>query len=253
MSSTIPENAGAPRHPLLDLLARYRAIFLAAWEARHELAGPMLRADEAAFLPAALSLQAIPVHPAPRRAMWVIITLFVVALAWSFLGEVDIVAVAPGRIVVSDSTKVIQPLEPAVVKAIRVKDGDHVTQGQVLVELDATNATADLRSTEEQLRMAQSDALRNAALLSALKNGIAPSVPQVQDAELLRTEWADISARLAKLEAELQHRRAELATAQAMLAKLQITLPLARQREADFKALSDQGFVAGHAGQARAH
>jgi hemolysin D len=29
------------------------------------------------------------------------------------------------------------------------------------------------------------------------------------------------------------------------------TLPLARQREADFKALSDQGFVAGHAGQDR--
>jgi hemolysin D len=36
-----------------------------------------------------------------------------------------------------------------------------------------------------------------------------------------------------------------------MVAKLETTVPLARQREADFKKLTDQGFVAGHAGQDR--
>ena len=52
-----------PRHPALDLLGRYRAVAQAAWQARHELAGPKRLADEAAFLPAALSLQETPVHP----------------------------------------------------------------------------------------------------------------------------------------------------------------------------------------------
>jgi hemolysin D len=243
------QSSATSRHPFIELLARYRSVFHAAWEARHELAGPKLLADEAAFLPGALSLQATPVHPAPRRAMWVIVALFVCALAWSILGEVDIVAVAPGRIVVSDSTKLIQPLDSGVVKAIRVQDGDHVAQGQVLVELDATSASADARSNEEQLRAQQSEARRSEALLSGLRTGAAPLSTKPEDTELLRTEWSDIAAKQAKLDAELQRRRAELSTAQEVLAKLQATVPLARQREADFKALADQGYVAGHAGQ----
>ena len=55
--------AAQPRHPFIELMARYRAIFGAVWAQRHELAGPARLADEAAFLPAALSLQATPPHP----------------------------------------------------------------------------------------------------------------------------------------------------------------------------------------------
>ena len=76
MTRGTAHEAPATRHPALDLLARYRAVLGAAWAARHELAGPRRLADEAAFLPAALSLQETPVHPAPRRAMWVIMVLF---------------------------------------------------------------------------------------------------------------------------------------------------------------------------------
>src|SRR5689334_6706638 len=101
---TQPANA-TPRHPVSDLFARYLAVLRAAWGMRHELAGPKRLADEAAFLPAALSLQATPVHPAPRRAAIAICALFVIALAWAGFGELDIVAVAPGRIVVSDGSK----------------------------------------------------------------------------------------------------------------------------------------------------
>ena len=130
----------APRHPVLELLARYRAVFAAAWAHRHELAGPQRLGDEAAFLPAALSLQETPVHPAPRRLAGAIIALFVIALTWSIVGQVDIVAVAPGKIIVNERTKVVQPLERSVVQRILVRDGDHVQAGQPLVELDPTNA-----------------------------------------------------------------------------------------------------------------
>ena len=37
--------AAPPRHPVIDLLARYRAIFKAAWAHRAELAGPARLAD----------------------------------------------------------------------------------------------------------------------------------------------------------------------------------------------------------------
>ena len=157
-------------HPALTLLSRYRAVLRAAWANRAELAGPARLADEAAFLPAALSLQDTPVHPAPRRFAYAIITLFVIAIAWACFGQVDIVAVAPGRIIVGDRTKVIQPLEASIVRQVLVKDGDRVQAGQVLVELDPTIASADKTSVQEQIKAAASEAFRTESLQRLLSN-----------------------------------------------------------------------------------
>ena len=243
---TEPSAPSSPMHPALELLARYKAILAAAWQARRELAGPQRLADEAAFLPAALSLQATPVHPAPRRAAIVICALFAFALLWAWFGQVDIVAVAPGRIVVSERTKTIQPLEASVVKRVLVRDGDSVQAGQVLVELDPTNAQADQSSVQEQIKAADADLRRAKALLGALDAGrIAGGDPHLQ------SEWQDIQARLAKLDAEHSRRQAEAATVRETIAKLDATLPIARQREADVKGLAEQGFMNQHAGQDR--
>jgi len=259
------------RHPVIELLARYKAIFRAAWAARHELAGQKRMADETAFLPAALSLQETPAHPAPRRAAWAVCALFVIALVWSIVGQIDIVAVAQGRIVVSDNTKTLQPLETSVIKRVLVKDGDAVQAGQVLVELDATNASADGASVQEQLNAMVSEERRTTALLAALRTdrppvlspiptpsppfGLSLSKPAqgtaIRDSAQLQAEWQDITAKLAKLDAEHVRRQAEFATVRETIAKLEATLPIVRQREADFKALSDQGFMGAHAGQDR--
>jgi hemolysin D len=252
-SSTPPQVQ--PGHPILELLARYKAVFQHAWAHRSELAGPARHANELAFLPAALSLQDTPVHPAPRRLAWGLMILFVLALLWSILGKVDIVAVAPGRIIVSDRTKVIQPLEASVVKAVLVKDGDRVKAGQVLVELDPTMAVADMASVQEQLKAAQSEEVRTQALLDLLSKGklLAQVLPGLE-ADLatknqLQSEWQDISAKLAKFNAESQRRQAEIATVQATIAKLEATVPMAQTREADFTKLVNQGFISGHATQ----
>ena len=249
------------RHPAIELLARYRAIFQAAWAARRELAGPKRLTDEAAFLPAALSLQETPVHPAPRRAALAVCALFVAALVWAIVGQVDIVAVAQGRIVVSDATKTLQPLEASVVKRVLVKNGDAVKAGQVLVELDATNASADQASVREQLAAVVSEERRSTALTNALRDGRAPVLrllplgetaePRPQATTQLQAEWQDITAKLAKLSAEQARRQAEIATVRELINKLNATLPIASQREADFKSLTEQGFMSSHAGQDR--
>jgi hemolysin D len=261
----------ASLHPARELFARYKAILGAAWQARHELAGPKHLADEAAFLPAALSLQATPVHPAPRRAAIVICALFAVALAWAWFGQVDIVAVAQGRIAVSERTKTIQPLDASVVKRVLVRDGDSVQAGQVLVELDATNASADQSSVQEQIKAADAEIQRARTLFGALSGAASPpfalslsngqraastsSARTVQEQAPhdphLQSEWQDIQARLAKLDAEHTRRQAEAATVREAIAKLDATLPLTRQREADVKGLAEQGFMNQHAGQDR--
>jgi hypothetical protein len=133
---------------------------------RDELAGPKLEREEAAFLPAALSLQVTPVHPAPRRFALAICALFSIALIWACFGQIDIIATAPGRIVVSDGSKSVQPLETSVVKAIYVKDGDHVDAGQALIDLDATDSRADGKRASSDRLAAISEMLRTKALLS---------------------------------------------------------------------------------------
>ena len=272
MNSNTPA-AHSPRHPAIELLQRYRAIFQAAWQHRAELAGPTRLADERAFLPAALALQETPVHPAPRRAAYALMALFTIALAWACLGQIDIVAVAPGRLIVSERTKVIQPLERSVIQRILVQDGDHVQAGQPLVELDPTSAQADKASLTETRKAAQSEWLRARALQQmlskqeqsahihqaldakkALENDIPTDWTPADKADTqaqLAAEWSDITARLARLSAEHQRRQAEMATVRAMIAKLEATLPIARQREQDFQSLTTQGFMSGHANQDR--
>ncbi len=241
------------RLPVVDLLARYVAVFRAAWRHRVELAGPSRLADELAFLPAALSLQDTPVHPAPRRLAWALMALFLIALSWACFGQVDIVAVAPGRIIVSDRTKVIQPLQASVVRRVLVRDGDRVVAGQVLVELDPTVAAADKASVQEQQNNASSEEQRTEALQRALQTGTSPSLlaaPVAGPIQIqLRSEWQDILAKLAKFDAELSRRQAEMATVREAIAKLEATVPLARTREADYKKLVDQGYVSSHATQ----
>lgn len=255
-SSTHPTSSSTStnqRHPTLELLSRYQAVFSAAWQHRKELAGPARMADEVAFLPAALSLQETPVHPAPRRLAYLLMGLFTLALLWSLIGEVDIVATAPGRIIVSDRTKVIQPLEASVVKAVLVKDGDKVQAGQVLVQLDPTIATADKASVQEQFKTAQNEQLRAEALLQLLSSQykLEPILKTLEPAtaQQLQSEWRDIQAKLTQQEAELKKRQAEVETVKASIAKLEATIPMAQKREADYNKLVDQGFISGHATQ----
>ena len=52
-------------------------------------------------------------------------------------------ATATGKVVPSSRTKVIQPFETGVVRAIQVQDGQQVRAGDVLIELDPTMNAAE--------------------------------------------------------------------------------------------------------------
>ena len=204
--------------------------------------------------------------------------LFVIAVLWAIFGKIDIVATAPGRIIVSDRTKVIQPLEASVVRKVLVRDGDKVVAGQVLVELDPTNANADKASVSEQLSAATSEVIRTQALLVGLAGSTSQlllkqellaqesiglqanltgknspkSAQNAQNNQIqsqLQSEWQDIRAKVAKLDAEQARRQAEIATVNQTIAKLEATIPMAQTRETDFKKLVTEGFISSHATQ----
>ena len=101
------------------------------------------RTDEAEFLPAALEIIETPPSPAGRAIAGTIIAFLVIALLWACFGSVDIIATAQGKIVPTGRTKIIQPLETGVVRAIHVQDGQAVKAGDVLIEIDSTISEAE--------------------------------------------------------------------------------------------------------------
>ena len=264
-----------------ELWHRQREVFAAAWAARRDLVGPARHAEEAAFLPAALALRDTPMHPAPRRTAAALIALAAIALLWSLVGRVDIVAVASGKLVVSDRSKLVQPLERAVVHRVRVRDGEQVKAGQPLVDLDPTAPAADRESLDEQRLAAAAERWRAERMLAMLgepeagRGDSAPSAasdaatswnwttvradapsdwpaPRRREAlTMLRAEWADLRARLERLDAEADRRRAERDTALAAARRLESALPLAARREADLRALAGEGFASTHAWEDR--
>src|ERR1700733_15205314 len=94
--------------------------------------------EELEFLPAALEIVETPPSPTGRAIGATLIALFVLALGGASLGHVDIVATAPGKIIPTGYSKVIQPFETGVVHAILVANGQNVNAGDVLIELDST-------------------------------------------------------------------------------------------------------------------
>lgn len=106
-----------------------------------------------------------PPSPAGRILAVAICAFFAIAIAWASWAEIDIVAVAEGRVIPpiliqEGKTKVVQPLEIGVVKAIAVKEGQHVKAGDLLVELDSTATGADADQARQQLTAARLEAAR---------------------------------------------------------------------------------------------
>src|SRR6516162_8219743 len=86
--------------------------------------------------------------------------------AWlACIGSVDIVATAQGKIIPSGRTKLIQPFETGVERAIHVRNGQRVKAGEVLIELDPTMAGAQEGHLKSDLVAAELEASRLPAAL----------------------------------------------------------------------------------------
>jgi hemolysin D len=124
-------------------LARHWTVLKTAWREQDEAARNRRPRSDTEFLPAALEIIESPPSPGLRYLMLTLCGLFALTLAWSAFGRLDVVAVASGKVIPIANVKVIQPLEIGVVRAIHVRDGQHVEAGQLLVELDPTMTGAD--------------------------------------------------------------------------------------------------------------
>jgi hemolysin D len=219
---------------------------------------PFRRGEQAArraeleFLPAAVEILETPASPAGRAIAATIILFVAIAIAWATFSRVDIIATAPGKIVPTGRTKVIQPFETGVVRVIHVQDGQAVKAGDVLIEIDPTINAAERDSKAKELLAQQLDIARLRTVLARADGQDASFVPperaSTAQIELQRTflsnQLDEYRAKLANLDGQIAQNEANRTAVIETVQKLKLTIPLLRQRVEARRALSEKGFAA---------
>lgn len=202
---------------------------------------PRLRRGQPApprILPEALAfqneLEALVAEPAPLvLRLWPLLAPLLLAalVAAAALLHLDIVVTGQGRLLPDAPPVVLQPMERAVLRELRVRPGEVVREGQVLAVLDGTFTEADREALDSQRR---SLAAQHARLLAEQAGGDLPPA-EGQDAGLqsllLVQRQAFRVARGRMLDAELRAVQAALETERAAAAAAAGQLGIAEEVE----------------------
>ncbi|MBT0569091.1 HlyD family type I secretion periplasmic adaptor subunit [Curvibacter sp. CHRR-16] len=200
------------------------------------------------FSSAALAAMAQPPSYVVRMASLAICVMAGLALVFSYLAQMDVVVSAQGKVIPAGKSKVVQPLEAGVVRTIAVRDGQYVKAGDVLLELDVTNSSADRDRIQREWWEAKAEVLRASALLAERLQFVPPTGMPVEVATnqlaVLQSRLAEQQAKLAALDADLSKRKADAAAISSGLAQQRVSLPLIQQKYAMREELAKTGHVA---------
>lgn len=229
-------------------LTRHLHIWRIAWQSRETSADKKTaRGKELEFLPAVLEIEETPASPIGRALSMTIMLLFVLAAIWAAWGEIDIIAVAQGKIIPSSHSKTIQPFETGVVSRIYVHEGQHVNKGDPLVDMDSTSSRAESRRLENELKAAQTEAARLRALIEGKTEFVAPvgvddATVQLQT-RLLNDQHRENASRVAGAKLQIEQRRAALAMAQVNIKHLTETVALLDERSKAMREMLTDKYV----------
>jgi hemolysin D len=213
-----------------------------------KVGGPRgLTALEREFLPPLLEIQETPPSPAQRQVLWTLVALVLALVIWAWFGKISIVATAPGQFIPDGRVKQMQPLEASIVKAIHVREGEHVQQGDLLLELDPSISAAETRAdtdkyTFNRLEQARLTAELTHGRLQAGDAGESKSHVDLEERTRRAREQA-YAAKLAQAQAAVDEKTEAVAAAKATLEKYQETTAIAEERESSARPLVDTGAI----------
>ncbi|MCW9718516.1 HlyD family type I secretion periplasmic adaptor subunit [Avibacterium sp. 21-599] len=240
-----------------DFIWRYYQHIKDVWKERKNLDSPKREVDEYSFLPAHLELIEKPVSALPKWIARAIIFLIIIALAWSILGKVDVVAVASGKLSYSGRSKIIQPIERSIIDNIYVIEGQSVLKGDNLVKLMTLGVDADYEKMKKSLGLALLTKSRAESLLAAIENEHNPvlNIPNnrvfddadiKQSQQLVFEQYQTFISERKQAKLLLEQRIAEKETISFQIKKYQGLEKIERERFNDFKVLYKKKIVAKH-------
>ncbi|MEW6427021.1 MAG: HlyD family type I secretion periplasmic adaptor subunit [Thermodesulfobacteriota bacterium] len=196
------------------------------------------RDDSHEFRPLLAEIETEPVNPLGRTVFWVILTAMVFFGGWTCFGMVDVVVSARGKVIPVGEIKILQPLTTGVVSRILVQEGERVTKGQVLMEIDPSGTEPQLDSMREDANHIELELLRLRAALDdtpfhplperygadrvALQRRLYASARERlrQQVQAKKEEMREIEERQAKAEAERDRLQSLLRIAEEKIARL---------------------------------
>jgi HlyD family secretion protein len=133
------------------------------------------------FTSPSMGLILAPVPLAARRIAWTIVSLCLACLIAAALIPIDQVVTGPGEVVSLTPTIVLQPFDTAIVRAIKVHEGERVAKGTLLATLDPTLSASDEAQYRAQVRGYGAQVARDQA---ELDGAIYTAVPGDPDSAL---------------------------------------------------------------------
>ncbi|WDP85660.1 MAG: HlyD family type I secretion periplasmic adaptor subunit [Desulfobacter sp.] len=82
---------------------------------------------------------------------------------WAYQGRLDVVSMAQGLVIPSTQVKQIQHFEGGIIRRINIKEGDPVTTGQALIELEQLRSGASLEELTMRVNALKVDVFRLSA------------------------------------------------------------------------------------------
>ena len=229
-----------------EIFSRYRKVWAAAWRVRKNNDEMRRSIEEAEFLPAALAVQETPVHPLPRIAMYLLVSIIVLALIGSYIFKIDVIVSAPGQIISTGQKKSIQALESSVVKKIYVNEGELVKAGDVLLELYVPGFQTDSEKINIEILNSKNENNQNSKFLEYINNNnINPT--GLEKNNLLNSKVVEYEAKINRILAELESKKSELEATKRQAQKFSEALPSIEQKLNDYKELEQKGYIPKHA------
>ncbi len=146
------------------------------------------------------------------------------AIAWAHFSVVDEVAVTQGELIPSQQVRPVRALEGGIIREIKVKEGDRVAQGDILLEQDPSLSDADVNRLQQSAELIRQDIAR----LEAESRGESSSGVASQD-PLLAARGQDFRTRRAAALADASRQESAIDEANARLVRLQGNLSSARE------------------------
>jgi adhesin transport system membrane fusion protein len=152
--------------------------------------------------PGRLPARGEAVSPVGRWAVWGTFVAVAVFSAWAYWAEIDEITRAPGAVIASSRTQVIQSQDGGTIADMLVREGDVVEAGQLLLRFDQTRSQASFL----EARAKAAGLAATAARLRAEMLGGQPEYPDSVEPypEFSRNQTQLFKKRRAALDEEIQ-------------------------------------------------
>jgi len=139
---------------------------------------------------------------AASRLVWILGMFFAAALIWAYFAKLDEVTTGTGKVVPTMHEQTIESLEGGIISKIFVRQDDIVQPGQILAQLDRTQASSTVDESAAKYRAA----LASEARLRAEVNGTPVEFPKELDGypDLRQSEMRLYQTRRDSLLSEVQ-------------------------------------------------